>query len=311
MRSEFISQLIDLSRHSEDTFLVVGDLGYGVIEPFKLAFPERFMNAGVAEQSMISLAAGVASQGPTVFAYSIANFPTFRALEQIRNDVVAHKLPVTIVSVGAGLSYGAMGSTHHSTEDLAIMRSLQDIDIYSPGDSVELFSLLPLIIDRKRPAYLRLGKGGEQLLHKTRVQSPEKGVKVSGPSESDFIVLSTGAIGSNVATSIELLKPSIKRRVRHYSVPILDSVSALSQDLARAAAILSVEEHTPSGGLGSLILETLSAAKASVPIKRLGTKKNLTTVVGSHEYLLRRHELDPASIAREIEDFFLGLSDAR
>lgn len=307
MRNEFIGHLRSISESREDTFLIVGDLGYGVVEPFKLAFPSRFLNAGVAEQSMMTVAAGVASQGSTVFVYSIANFPTFRALEQIRNDVVAHQLPVTVVSVGAGLAYGTLGYTHHAIEDLTIMRALDGIDIYSPADAAELASVMPVIVARKRPAYLRLGKGGESIIHEWPLTNPERGFLVSGPPNPDLMILSTGAIGSNVSAGIELLHPDLSKRIAHYSLPLFEAVEYLFASLSNSSGIITVEEHTPSGGLGSLVLETLSAGQSKVPVKRIGTKRGITKVVGSHDYLLRRHELDPVSLAKEIGNFFPGL----
>jgi transketolase len=134
MRTTFIQELIAQARKNPKIFLVVGDLGYSVIEPFAQEFPERFLNAGVAEQNMTGVAAGLASEGFHVFTYSIANFPTLRCLEQIRNDICYHNFPVTIVSVGAGMAYGNLGYSHHSVQDLAIMRTLPNLTLLSPAD---------------------------------------------------------------------------------------------------------------------------------------------------------------------------------
>ena len=137
MRTAFIQELIRQARIRPDIFLVVGDLGYSVVEPFMEEFPGRFLNAGVAEQNMTGVAAGLASEGYHVFTYSIANFPTIRCLEQIRNDVAYHRLPVTVVSVGAGLAYGNLGYSHHAVQDIAIMRTLPELTILSPADPGE------------------------------------------------------------------------------------------------------------------------------------------------------------------------------
>ena len=137
MRTAFIQELIVQARIHPDIFLVVGDLGYSVIEPFAAEFPDRYLNAGVAEQNMTGVAAGLASEGWHVFTYSIANFPTLRCFEQIRNDIAYHKLPVTVVAVGAGLAYGSLGYSHHAVQDIAVMRTLPELTLLSPADPGE------------------------------------------------------------------------------------------------------------------------------------------------------------------------------
>lgn len=304
MRNEFIGALTSAAKQNCNVFLIVGDLGYGVIEPFRDVFPDRFLNAGVAEQSMMSIAGGIASQGPTVFAYSIANFPTFRALEQIRNDIAAHNLPVVIVSIGAGLAYGTLGYTHHAVEDLGIMRAIPGIEIYSPGDVAELNAVMPLILGRKKPTYLRLGKGGEKDLHAERPAHPERGVIVSRAQKDDFLVLSTGAIGSAVAEALTLVNLDLSRRVTHYSIPVFAAVDSLESVFSRSQGIITVEEHRPSGGLGSLILEFLSQKGTQTRLRTIGTKEGKSKIVGTHEFLRKQHQLDPDSLALEFEGFF-------
>ncbi|HUT68624.1 MAG TPA: hypothetical protein VMW86_08780, partial [Dehalococcoidales bacterium] len=137
MRAAFIKSLIEMAREDESIFLLVGDVGYRLVEPFAREFPERFVNIGIAEQNMVGIAAGLALSGKTVFLYSIANFPTVRCVEQIRNDVCYHKANVKIVTAGGGLIYGALGPTHHLTEDVALMRALPNMTVIAPGDPLE------------------------------------------------------------------------------------------------------------------------------------------------------------------------------
>src|SRR5579864_1965493 len=137
MRGAFFRALLALAERDHRVNLIVGDLGFGVVEEFSRRFPDRFLNAGIAEQNMTGIAAGMALSGKIVFTYSIANFPILRCLEQVRNDVCYHKANVKIVAVGGGLSYGALGMTHHATEDLAIMRALPEMVVVAPGDPRE------------------------------------------------------------------------------------------------------------------------------------------------------------------------------
>ena len=152
MRNTFIETLIKKAEIDLSIILIVGDLGYNVIEPFQSNFPDRFINAGVCEQNMASMAAGLASEGYKVFIYSIANFPTFRCAEQIRNDIDYHKLPVTIVSVGSGVGYGNLGYTHHALQDYALMRSFPNMQILSPGNNNELIGSLNYIKKNPQPS---------------------------------------------------------------------------------------------------------------------------------------------------------------
>src|SRR5437867_8897552 len=165
MRSAFFDTLVRLAEDDERITLVVGDLGFGVIEPFARRFPDRFLNAGVAEQNLTGIAAGMALSGKIVFTYSIANFPTLRCLEQIRNDVCYHEANVKIVAVGGGFAYGPLGMTHHATEDLAIMRALPGIVVVAPGDPWEVERATRAIVAEPGPCYLRLGRAGEPTLH--------------------------------------------------------------------------------------------------------------------------------------------------
>ena len=176
--------------------LVVGDLGYSVVEPFADRFPDRFINAGVAEQNMMGLAAGMASEGYHVFTYSIANFPTFRCAEQIRNDIDYHNLPVTVVAVGGGLAYGALGYSHHAVQDYALMRTLPNMLIAAPGDPMEVRACMRYLVENPQPSYLRLGKAGEPTFHPSPpVVEPGYWLMVSPGTDvpQDKAILTTGA----------------------------------------------------------------------------------------------------------------------
>lgn len=167
MRDTFVRTLIELAKENKNIELLTGDLGFGVLKPFWEALPDQFTNAGIAEQNMTTVAAGMALEGKTVFTYSIGNFPTLRCLEQIRNDCTYHNANVKIVCVGGGLVYGSLGMSHHATEDLAMMRALPGMVVMAPGDAVEAAEVTKAITAHQGTCYLRLGRGGEKRIHKS------------------------------------------------------------------------------------------------------------------------------------------------
>lgn len=257
MRTAFIQELIELAATNEKIFLVVGDLGYSVVETFAERFPDRFLNAGIAEQNMTGLAAGLASEGYHVFTYSIANFPTTRCLEQIRNDVCYHNLPVTIVAVGGGVAYGTLGYSHHAVQDYAFMRALPGMTILSPGDPLETKACLREVCDHPRPSYLRLGKNGEtQILSSIpRYTDPEIAINyIAGNRESKQSLLTTGTM---LETGLQVLDSLDQTTWSLWSVPIWSGRSgkAVRDFLSKRSRVVSLEEHLRAGGFGSFLRE--------------------------------------------------------
>ncbi|MDD3412314.1 MAG: transketolase, partial [Eubacteriales bacterium] len=165
MRNTFTRCLEDYARAHEELVLVTGDLGFGVLFPYMKEFPDRFFNAGISEQAMMSMAAGLALEGHTVVVYSIGNFPTLRCLEQIRNCCAYHDANVKIVCVGAGFVYGVLGMTHHATEDMSALRLLPGVKVYAPADAAETEAVMGPFLSEPGVAYLRIGRGGEACLH--------------------------------------------------------------------------------------------------------------------------------------------------
>src|SRR5262249_3580196 len=170
MRTAFIEALFELAKQDQRIVLITGDLGFSVIEPFMQTLPKQFVNAGVAEQNMTGVAAGMALSGKIVFTYSIGNFPTLRCLEHVRNDVCYHNANVKVVCVGGGFAYGSMGVTHHATEDLAVMRAMPGMVVVAPGDPVETRAATRAITAHPGPCYLRLGKAGEPNVHQEEIR---------------------------------------------------------------------------------------------------------------------------------------------
>src|SRR3954469_23330276 len=194
MRNAFIDELCSLAASHPNIALVVGDLGFSVVEPFADRFPERFINAGIAEQNMMGLAAGMASEGYHVFCYSIANCPPFRCAEQLRNDVDYHRPSVTAVSVGGGLSYGNLGYSHHAVQDYGLMRLMPNMLLAAPGDPLEVRACMRYLVDHPQPSYLRLGKAGEPIFHPAVPEvAPGRWLRIAGAENARRTFLTTGA----------------------------------------------------------------------------------------------------------------------
>lgn len=258
MRTAFIEGLIEIARRDTRVVLMVGDLGYSVIEPFQNEFPDRFFNAGIAEQNMMGMAAGLASEGYRVFAYSIANFPTFRCAEQIRNDVAYHGLPVTIVSVGGGLVYGNMGYSHHAVQDYALMRVLPGMQILAPGDPWEVKLCLDLSLSYEGPSYLRLGNPGTPPIHPHLPQGTPGGwVHVAGVKGSPKVLLTTGGTLALARTWLD--RPEYKDFAL-YSLPCwgMENRRETVEQIVQCEQVITVEDHLLDAGFGSWVLESLS-----------------------------------------------------
>lgn len=299
MRSALVKTLVELAQDDERIFLLVGDLGYGVIEPFMQRFPDRFINVGVAEQNMTGIATGLALCGRIVFTYSIANFPTLRCLEQIRNDVCYHEANVKIVSVGSGFAYGALGMTHHGTEDLAIMRALPRMTVIAPADVTETMLATRAVVKWPGPCYLRLTKPDGV------VTSPASqfqiGRALTVREGNDITLIATGGILYNtVAAADELKKQKIGARVlsMHTLKPI-DS-EAIVTAARETRVIITIEEHSIIGGLGGAVSEVLAEAGLPVTFKRMGINDTFCSQVGSQEYLRKSCSLSAGDIVKGV-----------
>ena len=295
MRDAFIKKLALMASSDEKIFLLVGDLGYGVVDDFAKSFPKQFLNAGVAEQNMMGMAAGLAHSGYKVFVYSIANFPTIRCLEQIRNDVCYHNLDVTIVAIGAGFGYGTLGYSHFAIEDLAVLRCLPNLNIYSPGDSYELEVSLDQIATDKRPNYLRLGKNGEKPLLGATLENPFS-ARVIKEGRGKFAVLSTGNIGIEVTKALLQIPEALSSQITHFSIPSLSYETLDDSTLQDFSKILTVEEHRLSGGFGSFVLEYLEHVQIFTKVRRVGVSNTVDFPIGDHDFIKQFAGVDSRAI---------------
>lgn len=287
MRKIFIDELILAAKKNKKITLIVNDLGYSVVEKFAKIFPKQFYNAGVAEQNMMGIAAGMALEGRHVFVYSIGNFPTFRCAEQIRNDVDYHNLPVTIVNVGAGVSYGNLGYTHHSLQDYALMRIFPNMLIASPGDEMEIRACMKYIIKHPQPSYLRLAKSKNLILHR-KIPNLKPGQWLSilnSKKNSKKTFLTTGNI-SHLAKN--LLSKKQFNNYSLFSLPIwgMKFKEKQKKQIKKWDIILVLEDHLEDGGFGSWIKESVNNTKIKTKIVSKHINKKIISKVGSEKYLL-------------------------
>lgn len=285
MRTTFIQALAEIAEKDDRVWLVCGDLGYSVLETFAERFPGRFLNAGVAEQNMTGIAAGLALSGKIVFTYSIANFAVMRCLEQIRNDICYHNLDVKIVAVGGGLAYGPAGYTHHAVEDLAVMRAMPHMTVLAPGDPVETRLVMQRILDRRGPCYLRLGKAGEPIVHASVPAHFEIGKAIEVRPGEDATLMTTGGTLQLTVQAAEVLARA-GRSVRVLSMP---TVEPLDTEAILAAGrvtkrIVTVEEHG-RGGLSAGVAEILATSGMAVQFFPLRLADEPVVEGGSQEFL--------------------------
>ena len=303
MRNAFVNTLFELAKEDSRIVLITGDLGFSVIEPFMEQLPLQFVNAGVAEQNMTGMAAGMALSGKVVFTYSIANFPTLRCLEHIRNDVCYHNANVKIVAVGGGFAYGSMGATHHATEDLGVMRALPGLHVVAPGDPMETQLATRAMVKYPGPCYLRLGKAGEPRVHEGEIDF-ELGKAVQLRDGDDLTLISTGGLLRNTVNVADRLRSTgIEARfLSMHTLKPLDQEAVLNA-ASQTGAIATIEEHSVIGGLGSAVAEVLAEAdQEKVPFKRIGLPPSFSPHIGSQEYLQKQHGLSEEGILKSVAD---------
>lgn len=303
MRDAFIATLSELAAADPRVALITGDLGFGVLTGFAERFPDQFVNAGVAEQNMTSLACGMALSGWRVYTYSIANFPTLRCLEQVRNDLCYHDADVTIVAIGGGFSYGQLGMSHFATEDLAIMRALPNMRVVAPTEKWEAQDLVRDLARIKGPAYLRLDKDFAGLARRdgeTAVVGKARRVR----GGSDATIIATGAIlREALAAADRLAAHGVECRIEAmHTIKPLDE-SAILAAAHETGGVVTLEEHTRIGGLGGAVAETLIAAGARPDFfKCVALQDIYPTVVGDQNYLRKHYGLDSEAVERAVLD---------
>ncbi len=302
MRDTFVKTLLEIAKKDKNVYIITGDLGFGVLKPFWDELPDQIINAGIAEQNMTSIAAGLALQGKIVYTYSIGNFPTLRCIEQIRNDCAYHNANVKIVCVGGGFVYGSLGMSHHATEDIAMMRALPDVTVMAPGDLVEAAQATKAIYETPGTCYLRLGRGGEKQIHE-KIDNFQIGKAINIKNGKNVAVFSTGAIFDEVDEACKTLEQQgITPTV--YTFP---TVKPIDKDVILKCAsehgtIITVEEHNLSGGFGSAVAEVLAEADAKAKLVRIALDDKYSCIVGSQKYLRHQYSIDAETIIEKVKE---------
>lgn len=301
MRTTFLETLCELAATDRRIWLLTGDLGYSVLEPFAQRFPDRYVNVGVAEQNMTGIAAGLARCGKLVFTYSIANFPVIRCLEQIRNDVCYHNGNVKIVAVGGGLAYGAQGYTHHGVEDFAVTRVLPNMVVVAPGDPVETRLATKAITEHVGPCYLRLGKAKEPVVHQSE-PSFELGRAIRLQEGRDVTLISTGCMLDTVVKAAdELSGTGIAARVLSMPTVCPLDQDAVVESARRTRLVVTVEEHG-QGGLASSVAEVLAKCRSGAGFLPLRLGREAIHVAGNQDFLRSRQGLSVDGVVAAVQE---------
>lgn len=301
MRAAFVRSLCELAAADPRVMLLTADLGWSAIEPFARAFPDRFLNIGVAEQNMLGVATGLALEGKVPFAYSIATFSSMRCYEQFRDGPVLHNLPVRLVGIGGGFSYGHAGPTHHAIEDLTIARTQPGVTVLAPADPAQTRSVILGTRDISGPVYLRVDKTGypdiTTLGGRFALDTPE----LIRPGE-DVLFLTVGSIAHEVLKAAEI----VRRRGVAAGVATLAHLgfaagAPLLDLLRRFRTVHTVEEGSVAGGLGSLVAEAVAHHGLRCRVHSHGVRTTFGRHAGSTDYMRRLHGIDAASLASAAE----------
>ncbi|WP_413208122.1 transketolase family protein [Rhodospirillum sp. A1_3_36] len=302
MRNAFAEELTKLGQEDPRVVMLSGDIGNKLFDKFKAAQPDRFFNCGVAEQNMMGVAAGLAMNGLRPVVYTITPFVTTRCLEQIRTDVAYHDLPVTIVAVGAGLSYAGLGPTHHACEDISFLRSIPSMCVIAPGDRWEVQAALRSSLSQDRPVYIRMGKKNEPVIHDGSIETFEIGKVIVMAEGTDVCLLSTGNMLPEVMHAREALseKGVSACVVSAHTVKPLDTVY-LADAFQRFTRVVTIEEHSVVGGFGSAVAEWAVDAEAdSRKLLRIGAPDKFFKLSGEQEFARERLGLTGPAIAERI-----------
>lgn len=303
MRDAFSNTLVALAKADPNVLLLTGDHGYALFDVFRRECPNQYINAGIAEQNMVGMAAGLARAGFRPFVYGLAAFIPLRVIEQIKLDVAHDNLPVIFIGDGAGFVYSHLGTSHQSTEDIACTRAIPNLAIYSPADRFELSACIYKAYNSKLASYIRMGKSDRGDIHKSALEKfSNMLINVYQASDSRVAIIATGSM---VRTALNLVNEGFNQ-ASVWSMPTIKpaNVQQVVEICKAHDLIVTMEEHSVLGGLGSVIAEVASEF-CPKKILRIGVQDCFSHYCGTYEYLLQEHGLDIDSIKSQIFQFTL------
>lgn len=301
MREAFSNALVRLASADPRVLLLTGDHGYALFDEFRKRCPDQYINAGIAEQNMVGMAAGLARSGFRPFVYGLSSFVPIRVLEQIKLDVAHDRLPVAFVGDGAGFVYSHLGTSHQSTEDIACLRAVPNICILSPADRFEMAACMDYAHELAAPVYLRMGKSDRGDVHRDAIQMPPgRLVSVMQGLPGAEALIATGAM---VRTAIEVAQELLPG-ASVWSAPMIKPLHEghVAEVCGSRRAVITLEEHSTLGGLGSVIAE-IASEHAPVRLLRIGVADRFSELCGTYEYLLSEHGLDRHRVGEKIRAF--------
>ncbi len=306
MRNHFVDELTRLAAEDENIVLLVGDLGYGVVEGFASAYPKRYYNAGISEQNMTAMAAGLAACGFTAYSYSMGNFNSLRAMEHIRNDICSPNFNVKIVSYGAALACGQLGMSHHSTEEIGAMRLLPNMKVFVPSDASEAIATARAANAAAGPCFIRIEKNvsGQEIkeiedIYRLQLRRPVAGgADAAVPAGKRVCIITAGLILEEALKAGEILDAAV------YTMPVIKPapVADICRCFEDYDIVVTLEEHMRTGGLGSAVLETAADAGCfgKAKLLRIGIDDCYAEPVGSTAYLRKLYGIDADSVVEAV-----------
>jgi transketolase len=305
MRAAFSDALVRLAQADKNVLLLTGDHGYALFDAFRKHCPDQYINAGIAEQNMVGMAAGLARAGFRPIVYGLSAFVPVRVLEQIKLDVAHDNLPVIFTGDGAGFVYSHLGTSHQSTEDIACARVIPQLAVYSPADRFEITLCMDLAYQSAAPAYLRMGKSDRGDVHTGPVQAHPGELLKAHAGRGDRVAFI--ATGSMVCTALDVVKAH-HPEAEVWSVPTIKPIDAtrVADICARHRGVVVLEEHSTMGGLGALVAE-ISTERAPTRVLRVGVPDRFSEHCGTYDYLLKEHGLDTLSVTDKVAAFVRNL----
>ena len=304
MRNAFSQALVDAARRDSRVVLLTGDHGYALFDEFRRVCPGQYFNAGVAEQNMVGVAAGLAKGGLRPVVYGLSAFVPVRVLEQIKLDICYEQLPVVLVGDGAGVVYSSLGTSHQSSEDVAALRALPQLSLLSPADRHEMTACMQLALDRAGPVYLRMGKSDLGAVHESAVHERPLAFALGAllrvrAGAGPLAWIATGSMVKTALTAADRWPDS-----EVFSAPCLKPLdeAAIEAICLRHEAVVVLEEHSVYGGLGSAVAE-ISAARSPTWVCRIGIQDRFSQYCGSYQYLMQEHRLNAEAVVEQVAAF--------